>query len=167
MYVCHSEDEWLRQKSLWTGHGSRYQAHWFVSRTATRLGFTHSKVSHVYQELSTTQRTSSQIDTTVGSFGVNMGWHPCRMLSTPCRVHSPVNWKLSLMFCTLSVCCPKKEIPKYFCPTTPFWYLTIKSQCKRFYLGLWQSIEKHSNIISDCHIILMWGCDNQLQISQT
>ena len=33
----------------------------------------HTKVSRVYQEWYTTQRTSSQLDTTVGSIGVNMG----------------------------------------------------------------------------------------------
>uniref|UniRef100_A0A673YEK7 Vacuolar protein sorting 13 homolog C n=1 Tax=Salmo trutta TaxID=8032 RepID=A0A673YEK7_SALTR len=35
-----------------------------VSRTATLLGFSHSTVSCLYQEWSTTQRTSSQLDTT-------------------------------------------------------------------------------------------------------
>ena len=30
---------------------------------------------HWYQKLSTTQRKSSQLDTTVGSIGVNMGQH--------------------------------------------------------------------------------------------
>ncbi|CDQ74375.1 unnamed protein product [Oncorhynchus mykiss] len=44
-----------------------------VSRTATLLGFSHRMVSPVYQEWSTTQRTSSQLDTAVGSNGVNMG----------------------------------------------------------------------------------------------
>uniref|UniRef100_A0A8C8JLT6 Peptidylglycine alpha-amidating monooxygenase n=1 Tax=Oncorhynchus tshawytscha TaxID=74940 RepID=A0A8C8JLT6_ONCTS len=45
--------------------GSRCQA--FVSRTAMLLGFSRlPTVSHVYQEWSTTQRTSSQLDTTVG-----------------------------------------------------------------------------------------------------
>jgi hypothetical protein len=46
-----------------------------VSITATLLGFSSSTVSCVYQEWSTTQRTSSQLDTTVGSIGVNMGQH--------------------------------------------------------------------------------------------
>ena len=32
------------------------------------------------------QKTSSQLDTTVGSIGVNMGQHPCGTLSTPCKV---------------------------------------------------------------------------------
>ena len=53
------------------------QAHWFVSRLT---------VSRVYQEWSTTQRTPSQLDTTVGSIGVNMGQHPCGILFTPHRV---------------------------------------------------------------------------------
>jgi hypothetical protein len=53
------------------------RAHRFVSRTATLLGFSCSTVSCVYQEWSTTQRTSRQVDTTVGSIGVNMGHHPC------------------------------------------------------------------------------------------
>ena len=81
-----------RFKCLWTGYGSRFQAHRFVSRTALLLGFSRSTVSHVYQEWSTTQRTSSQLDTTVGSIGVNMGQHPCGTLSTPCRVHAQMNW---------------------------------------------------------------------------
>ena len=29
--------------------------------------------------------------TTVGHIGVNMGQHPCGTLSTPCRVHAPMN----------------------------------------------------------------------------
>ena len=50
-----------------------------MSRTATLLGFSHSTVSCVYQEWYTAQRTSSQLDTTVGSIGVNIRvecfWH--------------------------------------------------------------------------------------------
>ena len=56
----------------------------YVSRTSTLLGFSCSTVSRVYQELSTTQRKSSQL-TTVGSIGINIGQHPCVMLLTPCR----------------------------------------------------------------------------------
>ena len=48
-----------------------------VSRTAMLLGFSHSTVSCVSQEWPTTQRTSRQLDTTVGSIGVDMGQHPC------------------------------------------------------------------------------------------
>jgi hypothetical protein len=44
-----------------------------VSRTGKPLGFSCSTVSCVYQDWSTTQRTSSLLDTTVGSIGVNMG----------------------------------------------------------------------------------------------
>ena len=66
-----------------------------VSRTAMLLGFSCSTVSHVYQEWSTTERTSSQLDTTVGSIGVNMGQHPFGRLLTPCRVHAPMNWGCS------------------------------------------------------------------------
>ena len=62
-----------------------------VSRTATLLGFSHSTVSRVYQEWSTTIRTSSQLDTTVGSIRVNMGQQPCGTLSTPYRVHALTN----------------------------------------------------------------------------
>ena len=61
-----------------------------VSRTATLLGFSCSTVSCVYQEWATTQWTTSQLDTTVGSVGVNMGQLPCGTLSTP-RVHAPTN----------------------------------------------------------------------------
>ena len=45
----------------------------------------------VYQEWSTTQRTSSQLVITDGSIGVNMGPHPSATLSTPCGVHVPTN----------------------------------------------------------------------------
>jgi hypothetical protein len=37
------------------------------------------------------QRTFSQLDTTVGKIGVNTGQHPCGMLVTPCRVHALTN----------------------------------------------------------------------------
>ena len=60
----------------------------FVSGTAMLLGFSHSALSCVYQEWCT-----SQLDITVGSIGVNMGQHPCRMLLTPCRVHAQTNWR--------------------------------------------------------------------------
>ncbi|CDQ67802.1 unnamed protein product [Oncorhynchus mykiss] len=46
-----------------------------VPRTATLLGLSHSTVSHVYHEWSTTRRTSTHLDITVGSNGVNMGQH--------------------------------------------------------------------------------------------
>ena len=48
------------------GHGSRCQEHRFVSRTASLVDFSRSTVSCVYQEWATTQRTSSQLDTTLG-----------------------------------------------------------------------------------------------------
>ena len=82
-------------KCLWTGYGSRCQVHRFVSRTATLLGFSRSTVSCVYQEWTTTQWTSSQLDTTVWSIGVKMGHHPCGTRSTPCRVHALTNWGFS------------------------------------------------------------------------
>jgi hypothetical protein len=52
--------------------------------TATLLDFSCSTVYLVYPEWSTTQRTSSQLDTTVGSIGVNMGQYPCGTVSTYC-----------------------------------------------------------------------------------
>jgi hypothetical protein len=54
-----------------------------VSRTVALLGILHSIVFGVYQEWSTTQRTSNHLETTVGIIRVNMGHHPCGMLSTP------------------------------------------------------------------------------------
>ena len=82
-----------------------------VSRTATLLSFSSSTVSCVYQEWSTTQRTSSQL---MASIGVNMGQHPCEMLSTPCSpcpYELRLSWgqkgvqlnilKVFIMFCTL------------------------------------------------------------------
>jgi hypothetical protein len=45
----------------------------------------------VYKEWTTTQRTSSQLDTTVGSIGFNMEQRPCGTLSTPYIVHAPAN----------------------------------------------------------------------------
>uniref|UniRef100_A0A8K9UQS3 Uncharacterized protein n=1 Tax=Oncorhynchus mykiss TaxID=8022 RepID=A0A8K9UQS3_ONCMY len=50
-----------------------------VSRTTTLLGCSRSTVSCVYQEWSTTQRTSNQLDTTVGSIGVNTCQHPSEL----------------------------------------------------------------------------------------
>uniref|UniRef100_A0A4W5RNW4 Syntaxin-binding protein 5-like n=1 Tax=Hucho hucho TaxID=62062 RepID=A0A4W5RNW4_9TELE len=61
-----------------------------VTETPYPNGKLQYYISCVCQELSTTQRTSSQLDTTVGSIGVNMGQHPCGTLSTPCRVHVPI-----------------------------------------------------------------------------
>jgi hypothetical protein len=55
-----------------------------LCNAATLLDFSRSTVSCVYQEWSITQMTFSQLDTTVGSIGVNMGQHPCGMQS-PCR----------------------------------------------------------------------------------
>jgi hypothetical protein len=66
-----------------------------VLRTAMQLIFPYSTGSHVYQDWSTTQRTSSQLDKTVGSIGVNMGHRPCEILSTPCRIHALTHWSLS------------------------------------------------------------------------
>ena len=62
-----------------------------ASRTAMVLGCSRSTASRMYREWATTQRTSCQLDTTVGSIEVNMGQHPCGKLSTPCRVHAPTN----------------------------------------------------------------------------
>ncbi|XP_064870015.1 fucolectin-like [Oncorhynchus nerka] len=39
-------------------------------------------VSHVYQTWSTTQRKSSQLDTTMGNIGINMDQHSCGSLAT-------------------------------------------------------------------------------------
>jgi hypothetical protein len=77
------------------GYGTRCQAHRFVSITTTTLGFSRSTVFNVYQECSTTQRTSNLLDTTVESIGVNMGQHPYGTLLTSCGVHAPMNWGCS------------------------------------------------------------------------
>jgi hypothetical protein len=37
------------------------------------------------------QRTTSQLDTTVGSIGVKMDQYPYETLLTPCRIHAPMN----------------------------------------------------------------------------
>ncbi|CDQ83436.1 unnamed protein product [Oncorhynchus mykiss] len=50
------------------------RAHRFVSRMATLLGFSRSTVSRVYQEWPTTQRTSSQLDKTVGCNSILGRW---------------------------------------------------------------------------------------------
>jgi hypothetical protein len=89
VYVCNSG--WMGKTKDW----SAFERGMVVSRTAMLLGFSRSTVSRVYQEWSTTQRTPSQLDTTVGSIGVNMGQHPCGMLSTACRVHAPTKWRCS------------------------------------------------------------------------
>jgi hypothetical protein len=72
VYVCHSEGELVIQNI-------ELSAVFFPT------------VPHVYQERSTTQNTSSQLDSTVGSIGVNMGQHPCGTLSTPCRDYGATN----------------------------------------------------------------------------
>ena len=41
------------------------------------LGFPHSRVSCVYQEWSTTQRTFSQLDATVGNIEASIGQNRC------------------------------------------------------------------------------------------
>ena len=88
----------------------------------------HSTVSRVYQEQSTTQRTSDQLETTVGSIGVNMGQHPRGTLLAPCRVHSrqieailrakgeeQINIrKAILMFCPLSVYCYVRSLIQHY-----------------------------------------------------
>ena len=71
-----------RCKSLWTGYGSGCQAH--QCQELHRCWGFHTTVSRLCQDWSTTQRTSSQHDTTVGSIGVEMGQHPCGMLLTHC-----------------------------------------------------------------------------------
>ena len=68
VYAWHSEGEWERQNIEVSFHRKVV-----VSRTAMHLGFSRSTISSVYQERATTQRTSSQFDTTVGSIEVNMG----------------------------------------------------------------------------------------------
>ena len=108
MYVCYSEGKTEYMTCLRTGYGRRCQAHQCVSRTATLLEFSQSTVSRVNQKWSTTQMTYSQLDTTVGSIGVNMGQQPCVTLSTPYRVlarriEAVLRQKVFLMFCTLSV----------------------------------------------------------------
>ena len=55
------------------------------------LYFSPSTVSCVFQAWSTSQRTFSQLDTTVGSNGVNMGQHPVK---ASCRVHAPNDLRL-------------------------------------------------------------------------
>ena len=79
MYVCHSEGEWARQ--------DLGAFEWGMVVGARRTGLCRElQRCWVFraQEWSTTQRTSNQLDTTVGSNGVNMGQHLCGMLSTPC-----------------------------------------------------------------------------------
>jgi hypothetical protein len=139
------QDKMLR--CLWTGYGIRCQAHRLVSRTVTLLGFSCSTVSCVFQEWSSTERPSSQLDTTEGSIGVNMGQHPCITLSTTCSVHATTNWGCSedkrdcnsilerfLMFCTLSL----------------YSALRLSEQCVCFLL----QIKKHYRcLISARHIV--------------
>ena len=90
-----------------------------VSRTATLLGFSRLTVSRVYQEWSTTQKTSSQLDTTVGrkhwsQHGPASLWNTFDTLYSPCPDGLRLFWghkfcvhlnirKVFLMFCTLSV----------------------------------------------------------------
>jgi hypothetical protein len=57
-----------------------FQVHWcegVKNCNAAGLFTLNSFLCVQYQEWSTTQRTSSQLDTTVGSIGFNMVQHPC------------------------------------------------------------------------------------------
>jgi hypothetical protein len=63
----------------------------WVCQELQRCRVFHTTVSCVYQEWSTTWRTSSQLHTTVRSIGVNMCQHPYGTLLTPCRVHALTN----------------------------------------------------------------------------
>ena len=105
-----------RFKCLWMGYHSRCQAQQFVSRTAMLLGFSHPTVSRMYQEWSTSQRTSRQFD--------NCGKHwrqyePASLWNTwhlveamPQQIEAVLRAKMGvqlnirkvfLMFCTFSV----------------------------------------------------------------
>ena len=58
---------------------------------ARRTGFCQElQRCWVFQEWSTTQRTSSQLNTTVGSIEVHMASIPVERL-TPCKVLAPTN----------------------------------------------------------------------------
>jgi hypothetical protein len=89
---------------LWTGFGSRCQVHRFLQSCWV---FPHSIVTYVYLEWSTTQRTSSQLDTTVESTWASVPVERFRHL----RVHAQMNWgcsfnsirKVLLIFGILSV----------------------------------------------------------------
>ena len=65
VYVCHSEGEWVRQHFIsafeWGMVVGARSTGLSMSRTEKLLGFSRSRVSRVYQEWSTTQRTSSHI----------------------------------------------------------------------------------------------------------
>ena len=82
-------------KYLWTGMVAGARCTGFWQQVQWCWGFSRSIISSVYQEGSTTQRTSNQLDITVGSIGVNTGQHPCGTLLTPCRVHVPTTWGCS------------------------------------------------------------------------
>jgi hypothetical protein len=98
----------------WQTNQVKSYDHLLMSPVKTNQGFSHSTVSILYQEWSTTQRTSSQLDTIVRSIGVNMGQHPCGTLSTPCADVLRLFWgnkgvqhnirKVFLMFCSPGVC---------------------------------------------------------------
>jgi hypothetical protein len=90
VYVCHLDGEWAVQSSFELGMavGARCIS---LSVKNCNAVFLRSTVSSVYEEWSITQRTSKQLDTTMGSIGVNMGQHPYGTLLTLCRVHAPAN----------------------------------------------------------------------------
>ena len=67
----------------------------WVCQELQRCWVFHNSFPCVYQEWSPTQRTSSQLDTTVGRIGVTVAQHPCGIFSTPCRVHAQTNWGCS------------------------------------------------------------------------
>jgi hypothetical protein len=81
VYVCHSEGEWTRQNIL-VPLNEVCQANWFECvKNCNAAGFV-TTFSHVYQEWSTIQRTSNQLDT-VENIGVIMGQHPRGTLLAP------------------------------------------------------------------------------------
>ena len=87
VYVCHSEGEWARQNDL-----SAFEWCMVVGPWCTGLWeeLQFCWVFHAQQFPVCIKNGPPPVRhlTTLRSIGVNMGQHPCGMLSTPCGVHA-------------------------------------------------------------------------------
>jgi hypothetical protein len=86
VYVCHSKGGGARQNT-------EVPSEWgmVVGARCTGLSVSRAAMLQCIKDGPPPKETSSQLDTTVGSIGVNMGQHPYGTLSTPCRVHTLTN----------------------------------------------------------------------------
>jgi hypothetical protein len=91
VYVRHSEGEWARHNIYVPFNG----VWWYVPggpvcvKNRNAAGFFHAQPFSMCIKTGPTPKEFSQLDTNVGSIGVNMGQHPSGTLSTPCGAVAP------------------------------------------------------------------------------